>query len=421
MNDGKIHNSKEWCEAFGELLDIESPWRVTAVDLSHKQDAVRVRVSRRGSQRLRCPKCERSCPGYDFREREWRHLDLFEYKTFVVAEVPRVECPEHGVVTLQVPWAQGSSRFTAKFETVVIDWLLETSVAAVSRQLGLSWNAIDGIKQRAVRRGLGRRQAVEFKHLCVDETSFRKRHDYVTVASDPERGGRVLHVADGRTKKELSQWYQSLPAGQLEAIESVSMDMWKGYINATFEHVPDAHSKIAFDRFHVARHLNEAVDKVRRQENRVLMGVGDGTLKGSRFKWLKSSCNMSHKQKIEFKSLRDSSLKTARAYAIKEMASGLWRYRSRTWALKGWQRWLTWALRCRLEPVRAVAKMVRSHLWGIVNAAVLDVSNGPAESVNSKIKMIKVKSRGYRNKQRFIDDIYFHLGGLDLYPEQCAV
>ena len=203
----------------------------------------------------------------------------------------------------------------------------------------------------------------------------------------------------------------------LEAIESVSMDMWPAFINATLEMVPGAESKIAFDKFHVAKYLGEAVDKVRREEHRKLMKAGKADLKGTKYDWLSNPKNMTRRQKQRFKALRDSTLKTARAWAIKELAMSLWGYVSKTWARKGWARWLSWAVRCRLEPMKKVAKTIKKHLWGILNAIVLKVSNGPAEGINSRIKAIKVRSHGFRNKERFANAIYFHLGGLDLYPE----
>jgi len=195
------------------------------------------------------------------------------------------------------------------------------------------------------------------------------------------------------------------------------MDMWPAFINATLESIPGAADKIAFDKFHVAKYLGDAVDKVRRQEHRILMTQGREDLKGSKHQWLYNPQNMSPKQWREFKGLRESALKTSRAWAIKEMAMSLWHYLSKTWAEKAWKRWLGWALRSRLEPIRKVARTIKEHLWGILNAVVLKVSNGPAEGINSRIKMIKVRSRGFRNKERFATAIYFHLGGLQLYPQ----
>lgn len=403
-------------DLYAQILGIKSPWQVADVELSVSKGEVTVQVEQEAGAKSCCPSCGKESPGYDSRRRRWRHLDTCQYKTILVADVPRVKCEEHGVVTVSVPWAEPGSGFTAMFEALVIDWLKEASTSAVSRLMGLSWNAIDGIMQRAVARGLLRREAVFTTHIGVDETAFRKRHDYVTIVSDQQEGN-VLHVGSDRRKETLKAWYESLTEEQRESIQSVSMDMWPAYINATLESLPEAEEKIAFDKFHVAKYLGEAVDKVRRQEHKALMAEGYEDLKGSKHDWLYNPENMTRKQKIRFKSLRDSTLKTARAWAIKELAMSLWHYVSKTWARKGWEQWLSWAVRSRLEPIKDVARTIKEHLWGILNAVVLKVSNGPAEGLNSRIKMIKVRSRGFRNKERFANAIYFHLGGLNLYPE----
>lgn len=403
-------------ELYARILGIESPWEVSSVELALSEGEVVVHVEQEEGATQCCPTCGEVSPGYDSRTRRWRHLDTCQYKTILVADVPRVKCEEHGVVTVSVPWAESGSGFTAMFEALVIDWLQEASTSAVSRVMNLSWNAIDGIMQRAVERGLSRREERCVTRLGVDETAFRKRHDYVTIVSDQE-AGTVLHVGSDRKKETLKDWYGGLTQEQRAAIESVSMDMWPAFINATLESIAGAEEKIAFDKFHVAKYLGEAVDKVRRQEHKALMAEGYEDLKGSKYDWLYNPENMTHKQKVRFKALRESTLKTARAWAIKELAMSLWHYVSKTWARKAWKQWLSWAVRSRLNPIKAVAKTIQEHLWGILNAVVLKVSNGPAEGLNSRIKMIKVRSRGFRNKERFANAIYFHLGGLDLYPE----
>ncbi len=406
-------------DLYAQILGIQSPWQVAEVELLADAGEVKVYVEPEAGATFACPTCGAVCSGYDKRQRQWRHLDTCQYKTILVADLPRIKCKEHGVVTVSVPWAEPGSGFTALFEALVIDWLKEASIQAVSRQLNLSWNAIDGVMQRAVKRGLSRRAALSPKQIGIDETAFKKRHDYVTIVSDHEEG-IVLHVGQDRKKADLKAWYESLSETQRSAIESVSMDMWPAFINATLESLPHAENKIAFDKFHVAKYLGDAVDKVRRQEHKALMAQGYEDLKGSKYDWLYNPANMSRKQQTRFKVLRDSTLKTARAWAIKEVAMSLWHYVSKTWARKGWQQWLNWAVRSRLDPIKKVAKTIKEHLWGILNAIVLKVSNGPAEGLNSRIKMIKVRSRGFRNKERFANAIYFHLGGLDLYPDGVA-
>ena len=406
-------------QLYSQILGIQKPWKVTDVKISLADDEVEVTVVH-GSGKLTCPKCGKKCSGYDKRQRRWRHLDTCQLKTLLLADVPRVQCPEHGVVTVNVPWAEPGSGFTALFEALVIDWLKQASTSAVSERLRLSWNAVDGIMQRAIKRGLARRVELSPKQLSVDETSYRKGHDYVTVVTDQEQGV-VVHVSEDRDTDSLKSFYDQLSEAQLSDIESVCMDMWPAYIKATREAIDDADSKIAFDRFHVAQYMGKAVDQVRRQEHRQLLKLGDERMKGTKYQWLRNRANMNWHQQRSFSALRQSTLKTARAWAIKECASRLWDYESRTWAHKGWKRLINWMARSRLKPMQDTAKTLRKHLWGILNAVVLGVDNSHAESMNSRIKTVKARARGFRNKQRFRNAIYFHLGGLQLYPHGIAV
>ena len=130
---------------------------------------------------MRYPKRNAVCPGYDQRCRQWRHVDTGMYRTVVVVDLPCVECPEHGVCTVLVPWAEPRARFTVEFEALVIDWLQEANISAIARMMGLSWNAIDGIMQRAVKQGLARRSDQVVIQIGVDETLFRKHHEDVTI------------------------------------------------------------------------------------------------------------------------------------------------------------------------------------------------------------------------------------------------
>ena len=381
-----------------------------------KEESVTVHVALEPGSVLHCPECGAESPGYDHRSRRWRHLDTCQFKTILAADVPRVRCPEHGVHQIAVPWAEPGSGFTALFEALVIDWLGEASISAVGRRLGLSWRAIDTIMQRAVRRGLARREQESPHHLNVDETSFARRHQYVTVVSDSQTGN-VLHVAEEHKSESLAGYYETLNKAQKEAIKSVSMDMWPAFIKATLAAVPGAREKIAFDKFHIAKYLGDAVDKVRRREHRELLAMGDKTLVGTKYQWLKNPENMSREKWLSFKLLRESALKTARAWAMKETAMSLWHYVSRGWAERAWRGWLRWAAHSRQEPMKKVVAMIREHLWGIINAIILRVHNGGAESINSRIQLLKYRARGFRNKQRFINAIYFYLGGLNLYPD----
>ena len=403
------------CQLYAQILGIQKPWEVTSVELNRDKGEVRVAVGLRNTK-VHCPVCGKTGSGYGQKEREWRHLDTCQYRTVLVAMVPRVNCKEHGVLQMEVPWAEPGSRFTALFEALAIDWLRECSAAGVARQLRLSWDQVAGIQGRAVQRGLARRAARRPKHIGVDETSFQKRHEYVTIVNDLDAGD-VIHVADDHKRESLDGFYKELGEPACRGIETVAMDMWAPYISSTQAFVPDAATKVLFDKFHIAQHLGDAVDKVRREENRALVAVGDDSLRKSKYLWLTKPSRMSPVQARRFGPLRDSRLRAARAWALKESAMALWGYQQRGWAERAWERWCSWAIRCRLEPVKRVARMIRKHWDGVMNAATSSITNARSESTNAKIQRIKRMACGYRNRENFRNAIYFHLGGLSLYPE----
>lgn len=405
-------------DLYARILGVERPWAVTDVKLDEKGKSVEVFLECEDDA-PRCPECGERAPKYDRRERRWRHLDTCQFQTLLVAQVPRVECKVHGVKQVQVPWAEEGSRFTALMEALVIDWLQESaSISSVARQLRLSWDEVDGVMQRAVKRGLAMRKVKLPSAVGVDETSFQKRHEYVTVVS--ARNGDVLHVADGRSKEELEKFWKGFTLEERRQVKSVAMDMWAPFIEATRSQVPDADQKIAFDKFHVAQHLGDAVNRVRAEEHRALLARGDGRLKKTKYLWLKHPANIDRRAWKDFERLRASTLKTARAWALKETAMDLWRYRSRAWAERGWWNWNIWAVRSRLPPVKKVARMVKKHLFGILNAMTTGVTNARAEGINAVIQWVKYSARGFRNRERFRNAIYFHLGGLQLYPATLA-
>lgn len=406
-------------QLYAQILGIEKPWEVVDVQLRLEDGEVEVVVEHGGQGKLPCPECGTAAAGYDTRERRWRHLDTCQYRTILVGRVPRVECPEHGVKMIRVPWGEPRSPFTALFEALVIDWLKAANTRAVARLLNLTWDQVDGVMQRAVRRGLARRELAVPRRGGVDETSFAKRHEYVTVVADLDQGV-VQHVADGRGKEALGAYYTSFSPEELAALEVIAMDMWGPYIRATLAAAPDAAGKIAFDKFHVAMHLGEAVDTVRRQENRALLERGDATLKGSKHLWLYHPERLPEKHQERFEALARRALKTSRAWMLKELAMEMWESTSREEAVGIFKAWYSWAIRSRLEPIKKVARMLKAHLEGILNAIVARVTNARLEGLNTRIQWLKRSARGFRNRERFRTAIYFHLGGLNLYPDSAT-
>jgi transposase len=403
-------------QLYQQILGIASPWLVARVELALQEGAVRVHLAHDADAAWRCPECEKACPLHDHeRERTWRHLDTCQYRTLVLASVPRTRCPEHGVRVVRVPWAEPLGRFTLLFERLVVDWLSAASQSAVAARMGLTWDEVHGIMERAVKRGLARRQADGVTHLGVDEKAFRKGHRYVTVVTDLDRG-RVLYVAKDRKQSSLDGFWGTITAEQRDGIQAVAMDMWDPYANSVKVHLADADQKIVFDKFHVAMHLGEAVDKVRRQENKELRAAGDHRLVGTKYAWLRNPDNQTDKQWREFRTLRTSKLRTARAWALKEQAMLLWDYRYEGAARKHFAWWHRWATHSRLAPMIEKAKMLKSRLKGVLTYLKHQITNATSESINSKIQWIKYTARGFRNHDNFVTAIYFHCGGLDLAP-----
>lgn len=401
-------------QLFAQILGISAPWRVAEVTLNKPSEELRIRLEHDGSP-LACPECGGVGPGYDRTSRRWRHLDTCQYQTILEAEVPRMQCPAHGVRQVRVAWAEDRSRFTMLFERLAIQWLLEANRSAVARQMRLTWDEADGIMRRAVERGLARRKETAVRYLGVDEKSFQKHHEYVTVVCDLEKG-HVLHVGDDRKQATLDVFYKGLTEDQLAGIEAVAMDMWDPYVESTCQHVPKGADKIVYDRFHIAKHLGAAVDTVRKQEHRVLQADGDDRLKRTKYKWLRNPENFSAEAWESFASLRRSTLRTARAWSIKEMIRGLWTYSYRKSAETFFSRWYGWAVRSRLPAMAKAARMMKERLPNILTYLKHRITNAMSESLNSKIQWIKYTARGFRNRDGFRRAIYFHCGGLALNP-----
>ena len=245
---------------------------------------------------------------------------------------------------------------------MVIAWLQAANISAVSDLVGLTWNEVDGIQQRAFNRGLARRQATPVAHVAIDETWLQMRDEHVSVITDRERGV-VLEVLEDRTTEHISSWLIFQGAAPLSAIKSVSMDTWPAFINAFLKHVPMAKEKICFDRYHIASSFGNAVRKIRNQEyKKIIHEDGVSALKGTTYDWLRTSANIDHRSRPSFMELTRQNLKTARAWAIKEQAGKLWDFISRTWAEKGWKHFLKWIDRCQLDPVKNVGRMIKKHL-----------------------------------------------------------
>jgi transposase len=397
------------------MLGLQAPWAVERVELRVEPGEVEIWVAAEAGTPHACPDCAAVSAIHDHVERRWRHLDTCQFRTVLCARVPRVRCAAHGVRTTRVPWAEPGARFTLLFERLAIAWLREATPTAVARRLGLSWDEARGIMARAVRRGLARRQPAVVPHLGIDETSFLKRHQYVSVVVDLD-AARILHVADDRQAVSLTPFFEGLSDAQRTGITAIAMDMWEPYRKTLRAHVPGADRKIVFDKFHVMQHVLTAVDTVRTQEHRALAAAGTSPLTRTKYAWLKHPATFSAKAWREFAVLRDSTLQTARAWAMKESLRRLWDYTYIGAARTCFRRWYGWAMRSRLEPMKQVARMLHAHLENILTYLKHRITNAVTEGLNAKIQWIKYSARGYRDREAFKMAIYFHCGGLDLEP-----
>ena len=403
-------------ELYRRILGIETPWQVDSVDLNLEAGEVHVYLAHPDRAEWPCPECGASCKLHDHQpQRQWRRLDTCQYRTILHAAPPRSACPKHGTRVVKLPWAGLSSRFTALFEALAIVWLKAASQKAVGGLLGLSWDEMHGIMERAVQRGLKRREAEPVTHIGVDEKAFRKGHKYLTLVNDLKRG-RVLYVAEDRKQSSLDGFWATLIKEQMGAIEAVAMDMWNPYVASVRQYLPGADGKIVYDKFHIAQHLGGAVDQVWRKENKMLRAAGDDTLAGTRYDWLRHPARMEPKDRRAFAALRNSGLKTARAWALKETMMAFFDYSYERPARKHFRWWSNWAARSRLPPMVKVGRMLKRRFENIVTYLRHRITNATSESLNAKVQWVKYTARGYRNKQNFIHAIYFHCGGLNLAP-----
>ena len=406
-------------QLYEQLLGITQPWFVKAVTLRPSPGEVEVEIGCQESL-WACPLCRQRMQVHDYQRRRWRHLNTCQFKTMVVCEVPRVKCQEHGTQVVSVPWAEKFGRFTKLFERFAIDVMQECSISAACELLGISWDEADGIKQRAVARGQQRKRAEVMPRLCVDEKSIGAGQRYATVVVSLPGGqaARVEYVGEDRRQQSLDGFWEQLTSEQKSGIEAIAMDMWEPFLDSARAHVPEAEKKIAHDPFHLVRYMNEAVNDVRKQEHRSLMKVKDDRLAGSRFHWLYGLEKLPEKVREGFQRLSQQILKTARAWRLKEAFRWFWWLADRQEALRYYTQWYRWAIRSRLEPVKKVARMFQRHLNRILNFFEHRLTNGPIEGINNKIASLIKKAYGYRNFFRFRNDVLFHLGGLDLYPDQ---
>lgn len=408
-------------QLYAQLLGLSKPWSVSQVDVDLAGYQITVRVECGAGEVWICPDTKTRAHIHGWVERSWRHLDTCQFETRIVAKIPRLKYSDGRVEDLPVPWAERYSRITLLLEAFVLRLLqAAASIQRVSELIRMDWHTINTVMKRGVERGMARREDAPIQHLGLDEKSFGRGHNYVSIlteigsAEGGQSGARVLDVVPERTLVAAKTLLETLTQAQRDGVQAIAMDMWPAYRSAATKMLENA--QVVHDKFHIAKYLNEAVDAVRRAEHKKLLGVGDDRLTGSKYAWLKSAPDLRTCAGREFKPLYQANLKTSRAWALKESFAAFWDYRSPTHARNYFEQWGKRTMRSRLEPLKKVTKMLRRHEDGLMNFITHRITNAAAEGFNSVVQTIKANARGFRSFANYRIRILFYCGKLDVMP-----
>uniref|UniRef100_E6QWB0 Transposase of ISCARN113, ISL3 family n=1 Tax=mine drainage metagenome TaxID=410659 RepID=E6QWB0_9ZZZZ len=398
---------------YEHLLGLKTPWSVKSVDLSLTDQRVVVEVILKRGQVWADPTDSTKRAHINgWTERQWRHLDTCQFETLIKARVPQLKYSDGTVEELAVPWAERYSRVTLLMEAFVVKLLHACpTTQGVCELTRLAWSTVNGIMVSAVERGMLRRNEDDVPHLGLDEKSSERGHTYVSILTDIDRS-RVLDLVPERKLAAAKTLLGTLSSTQRASVKAVAMDMWPAFMSAVQTCLPQA--DIVHDRFHVSKYLGEAVDTVRKQEHRSLAQAGNSPLTGSKWAWLKSYADGRSSEAVSFRALNQLNLKTSRAWRIKETFTQFWSYHYTGSAKRFFDAWSNNAMRCRLEPIKKVVKMLRRHETGLLNYSRHRISNACAEGFNSAIQLIKANARGFRNFINYRARILFHCGKLDM-------
>jgi len=396
-------------ELFRMALGLAEPWRISKVEFSADQQQLDLWVDFPSGSRFACPECGRSeCGAYDTSERTWRHLNFFQHKTLLHARQPRVQCPEHGVKTVEVPWSRPGSGFTLLMEAFILTLVQGgMTVAQAASLIGEYDTRLWRVLQHYVEKARAEADFSKVTIIGVDETSRRRGHQYITLFMDLEQS-RVLFVTKGKDAATIESFKEDLEAhgGKPEQIEEACLDMSAAFVRGLTDQFPDAH--LTFDNFHLMQLMNKAVDQVRREERRTRP-----ELKGTRYIWLKNEWNHTEEQARTFQALKANHLKTARATQLKGVFQDLFAYESVEEAEPLLKHWYFWATHSRILPIIKAAKTIKEHWDGVVRWFTSRISNGILEAVNGLIQSAKRKARGFRSLDYLITMVYLIAGKLD--------
>jgi transposase len=384
------------------------------VDAHFEEDGLRVDVAPT-TRRARCSGCGKAVDRvYDGRERRWRHLDVAGMVTSLCYRQRRVDCPRCGVVVEMVPWAETSSWFTRDFEQTAAYLAQHAAKSVVVEMMRIAWTTVGSIIQRVVDR-LGPQDRLEdLTDIGVDELSYRKHHEYVTVVIDHRRQ-RIVWAAKGKNADTLRGFFDALGPARCAKLRSVTIDMSAAYIKAVSNAAPQA--RIVFDKFHVQRLAHDALDEVRRAEVRNVAEPAQRTaLKHSRFALQKNTWNLTEIEHTKLAEVQRTNRRLYRGYLLKETLAEILRGTDPTVAETKLTEWTRWASRSQLAPFVRVAGTIRKHLAGIVAYVATGLTNARTEGLNGKARTITRRSYGLHSASSLIALLFLCCSGLMLTP-----
>ena len=362
-----------------------------------------------------CSVCHERCPGYDrLPERRFQFIPLWGILVLFVYAMRRVNCPKCGIVVEKVPWAQGKETLCTSYQWYLAGWAKRLSWKQVAEAFWTSWEVVYRCVQMAVAYGLLHRSLSGIQAIGVDEVQLHKGHKYLTLVYEIGPGiKRLLYIAKERTEQSLRGFFERLGEAGSKCLRYVCTDMWQPYLNVIAERAGQA--KNILDRFHIMKKFGEAIDQVRREEARQMKEQGDEPLlRNARWCLLKRAKNLTATQATKLAELLKYNLRSVRAYLWREEFQRFWDYKQPSEAGEFLDDWCKRAMRSRLEPIKKVVKMLRSHRELLLNwfAAQGTMSSGVVEGMNNKAKVVFRNAYGFRRYDAAEVALYHTLGAL---------
>lgn len=362
----------------------------------------------------RCPECGRRCKILQTsREvRCWRDIPIAGWAVWLQHCPREITCPTHGRIQEDIPWAREYSRVSYRFEYLMLRYCQMMPQKEAAELLHVPSSTLSDSLHRCITSTRDGHKIRGLRTIGIDEISYAKGHKYATLVYDLDRSC-VLWVGQGKGRKTINVFFNEMLSDyQKKQIRWASCDMSAAYIGAITDHCPNA--TLVLDRFHVVKSLNAAVDEVRKQQWRLASGEQRQALKGLRWLLYRHSSTRSRKDTRTLKALDKGNRRIYRAWQLKDEFEQFWDYKAPWAADRFIRRWMTSALRSRLEPIRKFVNTLRQHYDEVLAFVGSRLTNAIAEGLNRIVKLIKNRASGFRTIDAFTDMIFLTVGDLDI-------